>query len=96
MNREDIVAELRALRPELASRYKAKSLGLFGSSAGGDPAGGGDVDLLVDFEEGADLFDMVGMSLFLEDKLHRRVDVVSQHTFRRNLRAADLGEVVAI
>ncbi len=96
MNFQGIIEELRALRPELASRYKAKSLGLFGACAHEDPNTASDVDLLVDFEDGADMLDMVGMSLFLEDKLHRRVDIVSQHTFRRERRAAGLGEVVAI
>jgi predicted nucleotidyltransferase len=96
MNTEDILTELRALRPELASRYKAKNLGLFGAGTSGEPIPDSDVDLLVDFEDGADLLDMVGMSLFLEEKLHCRVDVVSRHVFKRELRAADLGKVVAI
>jgi len=33
-------------------------------------------DLLVDFEDGADLFDLIGLSLYLEEALHQKVDVV--------------------
>ena len=51
---------------EILKRNKVKSVSLFGSCATGEMREGSDVDLLVDFEEKADLLDMVGLKLDLE------------------------------
>jgi predicted nucleotidyltransferase len=56
---------LRALKPELAAQYKVQGIALFGSFAREEQDEASDIDVLVDFEEGADLFDLVGLALFL-------------------------------
>ena len=55
-----------------------------------------DIDLLVDFEDGADLLDFVGLGLFLEERLHRKVDVVPKNALREELREQVLQEVSGI
>jgi len=57
MNTENLLAKLKELKPIIAARYKAKEIGLFGSFARGEQRANSDIDLLVEFEEGADLFD---------------------------------------
>lgn len=94
--KEEILKTLAALKPELQSRYKVEEIGVFGSLIRGEQTEASDVDLLVDFGEDADLFDLVGLSLFLEEKLHCKVDVVPKRALRPEIRDAVLREVAAI
>jgi len=94
MNTEDLLVKLRALKPEVATRYKVREIALFGSFVRGEQGGASDIDVLVDFEEGADLFDLVGLALFLEEELQREVDVVPKRALRAELRETVLREVV--
>jgi predicted nucleotidyltransferase len=96
MNNEDLLAKLKELKPTLAARYKAKEIGLFGSFARGEQDTSSDIDVLVEFEEEADLFDLIGLSLHLEEALQRKVDVVPKRALRAELRESVLQEVVAL
>lgn len=96
MTAEDILGVLRTVKPELATRFKARELGLFGSVARAEEATSSDVDLLVDFTEGADLFDLVGLALYLEELLGRKVDVVPRHALRPEFRDVVLRELVPV
>ncbi len=95
-DREQILAQLKSLKPELLARYRVREIGLFGSFVRGQQAESSDIDILVDFDEKADLFDLVGLALFLEEQLHREVGVVSQKALREKLREAVLQEVVRV
>ena len=94
--KEDLLMALRALKPEIKERYKVKEIGLFGSFIREEQSKTSDIDILVDFEEGADLFDLVGLALFLEERLHRKVDVVSKSALRAELRETVLKEVATL
>jgi predicted nucleotidyltransferase len=96
MQYEDLFIKLKKLRPILAKRYKAKEIGLFGSFVRGEHTPNSDVDLLVDFEEDADLFDMMGLALYLEDELQRKVDIVPKRALRAEIQGAVLQEVFAL
>ena len=96
IGKEDIVLTLKALKPAIAARYKAKEIGLFGSFVREQQSNISDIDVLVDFEEGADLFDLVGLALFLEEELQRKVDVVPKSALRVELRESVLREVVPL
>ena len=50
---------------------------LFGSFAEGTAKSDSDVDILVDLPKGKTLFDLVGLKLKLEDKLKRKVDLIT-------------------
>jgi hypothetical protein len=96
MNANDLLARLRELTPVATTSFKAKEIGLFGSFVRGDQGGDSDVDLLVEFQEGADLFDLIGLALYLEEELQRKVDVVSKRALREELREAVFQEVIAV
>ena len=96
MDTADILIRLRELKPEITARYKAREVGLFGSFVRGEQSGSSDIDVLVEFEEEADLFDLVGLALFLEERLQRKVDVVPKRALRPELQESVLREVVAI
>jgi len=96
MNTQDLVIKLKELRPMIAARYKAKEIGLFGSFVRGEQSATSDIDVLVEFEEEADLFDLVGLALRLEEELQRKVDVIPKRALREELRDSVLQEVVAL
>jgi predicted nucleotidyltransferase len=96
MNTEDLLKKLRRLKPEMKRRYKAKGIGLFGSFVRQQQSESSDIDILVEFEEGADLLDLMELTLRLEEELQRKVDVVSRNALRPELREAVLREVVAL
>jgi uncharacterized protein len=93
---ETLLKRLRELKPHLKERYKAKQIQLFGSFIRGEQKGSSDIDILVDFEEGADLFDLIGLGIFLEEELQRKVDVVPQQALRIELQESILREAVSI
>ena len=61
----------------VAARHHASRVRLFGSAARGDDRPDSDIDLLVDFDQGSSLFDLMRMARELEALLGRAVDVVS-------------------
>jgi uncharacterized protein len=95
-NIEKLSARLTVLKPEIISRYKAKEIGLFGSFVRNEQNNSSDIDVLADFDEEADLFDLIGLAQFLEEKLERKVDVVPKNALRTELRESVLREVVLI
>ena len=93
---EDILTKLRELKPIITARYKVKEIGLFGSVVRGEQSQTSDIDVLVEFEEDADLFDFTGLNLYLEDVLQREVDVVPKRALRAESREMVLREVVTL
>ena len=93
-----MIAEIQSTiveaKDEIRRRYRAEIKGIFGSYARGDFRADSDLDLLVDFDEGADLFDLVGLQQFLEEKLGCKVDLVSRRSLREELRTSVLNEMI--
>jgi len=96
MKTEEILAILRTVKPALADRFKAREIALFGSVARAEDVPRSDVDLLVDFADGADLLDLVGLGLYLEELLGRKVDVVSRHALRPEIRDTVFRDLVPV
>ena len=69
---------------------------LFGSFARGDQGDDSDVDLLVAFEPGRSLLDLVAVKLDLEQVLGRAVDVVTLNALDAGVRDRVLQEQVPI
>lgn len=88
---KDLLSQLRELKPTILADYKAKDIGLFGSFVCGEQSEDSDIDVLVEFEEGADLFDLVGLGQYLEEILQRKVDVVPKRAIRPELRESIVG-----
>jgi predicted nucleotidyltransferase len=75
LSRDDILAELRRLKPELSRRYGVNRLALFGSFAKGAARPGSDIDVVVELDE-PDLFALVHIKEELESKFRCSVDVI--------------------
>ena len=67
----------RAIR-DVAESYGAMRVAVFGSFASNEQRQRSDLDLLVDFEPGRSLMDLVGMKQELEDLLGIKVDIVTR------------------
>jgi len=94
MNREDIIKILRKLDDRIREKYKARVKGIFGSFVRGEDHKGSDVDILVEFECDADLIHFVGLSLFLEEKLGLKVDIVPDDVIREEIKENILKEAI--
>jgi predicted nucleotidyltransferase len=92
-SKDEALKTIRSLQSELI-RFKVRNIGLFGSVVRGEQKQSSDIDVLVDFADDADLFDFVGLGLFLEEKLGQKVDVVPKKSLRKELRDRVLKEVV--
>ncbi len=69
-------------KDEIRKQFKTEIIGIFGSYARGDNNPDSDLDLLIDLDASATLFDLVGVQLFFEDKLGCKVDVVTRGGLR--------------
>jgi predicted nucleotidyltransferase len=79
--RDSILRTLRASKPLLSSRFKVRSLALFGSYARGDQREGSDIDLLVDVDPSIGL-DFVTLADEVERLLGQQVDLVSRRAVK--------------
>ena len=93
---KEVMEILNYLKPYLKEKYKVEILGIFGSFVRGEAKETSDIDILVEFEKGATLFELVGLSLFLEEKLGRKVDVVPKRALREELKETVMGELVRV
>jgi len=84
--RAEVLDTLRSLKGELKDRYHVLSIGIFGSYAREEQGESSDIDVLVEFGPEADLFDFVGLSQYLEEKLGLNVDVVPNAALRPEFR----------
>ena len=77
---------------EIAGQFGAANLRVFGSFANGSATGNSDLDLLVEFEPGRDLLDLIGLKQALERRLGIHVDVVTEGGLSPYLRERILNE----
>ena len=94
INKEDILTKLKKLKEEIKTNYRVKKIGLFGSFVNNKQKDTSDIDLLVEFEDDADLFHFIGLSRYLEELFNTKVDVVSKPSLKKELKQRILQEVV--
>lgn len=91
--------ELRARRDEileLAQRYGATNVRVFGSVARGEATPDSDVDLLVNFREGTSLFELSGFWQDLQELLGRDVNLLSENGLKERFRKRIEGDIVPL
>jgi predicted nucleotidyltransferase len=80
----------------IAHAHGARAVRLFGSAARGEERPESDIDLLVEFDPGRSLLDLIGLENDLSDALGRKVDVVTLAGAKPRVRAAALRDAVQI
>ena len=93
---EEVKRIIREHQEEIRTRFRAEVIGLFGSVARGEGGSGSDVDILVRFDEGASLFELVALGDFLEEKLGCKVDIVSDRAVKPELRESIMRDLVRV
>ncbi len=96
MNCDQMLQFLRESRQSIAEKHKAEVQGIFGSFARGEETPGSDVDVLVEFMEGASLFDLVDLADFLEENFQRPVDIVSTRALRKEIEPSVRRDLVQV
>lgn len=81
----------------LSQRYGARHVRVFGSVARGEDRPDSDVDFLVEFPPGYDLFSQrLPLAEELSSLLGRRVDLVPEHELNRHIRERVIQEAVEL
>jgi uncharacterized protein len=96
MGIDDVVKTKREAILDLAAKYGARRIRVFGSVARGDARPDSDLDLLVAMEDGRTLLDLIGLGQDLEELLGRKVDVVSERGLSVHVRERILAEAVTL
>jgi uncharacterized protein len=92
----DILERLGSLKEIAKARYNASLLGVFGSYARKEQKKGSDIDILVHFEHGATLFDMVELEYFLLEELGIKPDIVSDKKVKPRIKPYILKDLIKI
>lgn len=85
----------KKIRPIL-KRSDVRRAGVFGSIARGEAKKSSDIDILVEFEKGKSLFDLVALEIKLEKALRRKVDLLTYKSIHPLLRNRILKEEISI
>ena len=81
----------------LSKRFGARRVRIFGSVARGEERVNSDIDFLVEFDRGYDLFaQRLPLTDELENLLRRHVEVVPEHELNRHIREQVLSEAVEL
>lgn len=82
--------------PVLKEKYGVKRLGVFGSVVRGDYTDKSDVDVLVEYKETPDLFELVGLEEYLTRMVGRKVDLVPRRSVKPMLRESITKDVTYV
>ena len=95
--KDEILTALATLEKPLRERG-LKSLAVFGSVIRGEARTDSDIDVLVDVEPDVrfSLIDLVALKDFLEDRLNRKVDVVTKSGLESTIRDRVLSEAESV
>ncbi|MBS7247330.1 MAG: nucleotidyltransferase family protein [Candidatus Jordarchaeales archaeon] len=95
---EKMKMKLEELKPLLREKFKVKSIGIFGSYVRGEEKRGSDLDVLVEFDESAELslLDFIRLENYLSEELGVKVDLVEKSVLKPRIGKHILEEVVNI
>jgi hypothetical protein len=96
MRREDAISTLRGYLPALRRDFGVRRLSLFGSTARDEAREDSDLDILVEFEVSPTLDSYLGLKYFLEDRIGRKVDLVTPEALKPRMRPVVEREAVDV
>lgn len=92
MNPYEVLNEKRNIIFDIAQKYGAGNIRIFGSVARGEADESSDIDLLVDLEEGRNLLDLGGLWQELNEVLGIKTEVFTEKTLKSKIKAKILKE----
>ncbi len=96
MKREEAIAALRGYMPVIRRDFGVRRIALFGSTVRGDAREDSDLDILVEFESGPTFLSYMGLKVFLEDQMGRKVDLATPDALKPRLRPVVEREAVDV
>lgn len=96
MTHPELLNEKRPQILDIAARYGARNVRVFGSVARGQADELSDIDFLVEMEAGRSLFDLGGLQVELQSALGRPVDVVTEKGLKARIRSRVLQEAIPL
>jgi len=93
LDKSKILSILHEITPDLQKRYRVRRMGLFGSYAMDNANESSDIDILVEFEPGADIWDLSGLKMELESVFLKSVDVSTVNSLKPDMKEAILSKV---
>lgn len=84
-NLDEIKKVIQQHKPELASEYQVKEIGIFGSYARGEQQPESDLDILVEFSVPVG-FKFIHLADFLEQILGLKIDITTPDAIKPNRR----------
>ncbi|MGZ3820498.1 MAG: nucleotidyltransferase family protein [Mucilaginibacter sp.] len=86
---------LEQMNPELFQRFHVQSLGLFGSIVREDFSSSSDIDIIVDFNRPVGI-EFIDLAEYIEERLRKKVDLVSRKGFKDKYFQAIEEEIVYV
>jgi uncharacterized protein len=95
MRRDDVIARLKKAEPALRARGILRAA-VFGSIARGDDHPDSDIDILVEFEPGAEgtIYEYVRLKEFIASLFNSPVDVIDRDALKPHLRAPSMRDTL--
>ncbi|MBF0520403.1 MAG: nucleotidyltransferase family protein [Nitrospirae bacterium] len=95
-NIEDIRTLINSNRSVLESRFKVKTIGVFGSYVRGQQKKRSDIDILVEFSDSVGLIEFIGLENYLKNLFEVKVDLVTKGALKPYIGRHIMNEVVYI
>ena len=96
VEKDEILAVMRAALPDLKRRWPIKSLAVFGSVARGEAGAASDLDVLVEFARPLGLSEFLALEYALSALVRRRVDLVTRAALKPYIGRRVLDEAVGL
>ena len=94
-----IMKEIEQIKKKIVpvlKKFNVTKAGIFGSYARGEQKKRSDVDILIEIDNSADLFDLIRLQANLEKEVKRKVDLVEYNLIRKEIRESILNDEVQI
>lgn len=92
LSQEDILHQLKVLKPKLYQDYSVKTIGLFSSFSRDTNSDDSDIDLVVELERPIG-WKFLTLEIYLESIFNRKVDLVTKKALKSQLKDQILDEV---
>ena len=90
------VDQFKKIILDILKNHEVKRASLFGSIVRGEMTYDSDIDILIEFKGKKSLLDLAGLKIELEEKLKRKVDVLTYDSLHPLLKEHILAEQVEI